>query len=329
MVPCHHHLSFSKERKKPWHLSSGASSVSVSVSMPRIPARLRFIEPQLASPVDQPPEGKHWIHEIKHDGYRSQVVIERGKARVFSRNGYDWSDRYPAIVRAAANLRCKSAIMDGEAIAQNGNGASDFEALQSAMRRQPLSIILYAFDLLHLDGKDFRQETLLERRAHLQALVGDDDESRIQFSDEFDVDGNTLVKACAERGLEGIVSKHALAPYRSGRSKTWLKTKCFTQSTFVVVGTDRDRKTGAPRALLAHNDDFGLIYTGAAFIALKGHERDQFFAEVERLRTSWAMFKSSRLIDVRWCHPRLAVRVKHLVGSKFLRHATVRAYSGG
>src|SRR4029078_1392364 len=80
----------------------------------RVTPRLRFIEPQLASPVDQPPEGKHWIHEIKHDGYRSQIVIERGQVRVFSRNGHDWSDRYPGIVRAAASLPCKSAIIDGQ-----------------------------------------------------------------------------------------------------------------------------------------------------------------------------------------------------------------------
>ena len=134
--------------------------------------RLRFIEPQLASLVDQPPEGKHWIHEIKHDGYRSQVLVERGEARVFTRNGYDWSDRYPSIVRAATNLRCQSAIIDGEAIVQNGHGASDFEALSTAMRRQPHSIILYAFDLLHLDGKDLRQQTLMERRASLKTLLG-------------------------------------------------------------------------------------------------------------------------------------------------------------
>jgi bifunctional non-homologous end joining protein LigD len=87
---------------------------------------------------------------------------------VFTRNGHDWSERFPAIVRAAANLRCQSAIIDGEAIVQNGDGASDFEALSSAMRRQPHSIIVYAFDLLHLDGKDMRQETLSARRANLK-----------------------------------------------------------------------------------------------------------------------------------------------------------------
>jgi bifunctional non-homologous end joining protein LigD len=226
----------------------------------RVAARLRFIEPQLASPVEQPPEGKHWIHEIKHDGYRSQVVIERGQARVFSRNGHDWSDRYPSIVRAAAGLRCKSAIIDGEAIVQDGNGRSNFESLQSAIRVQPYSIVLYAFDLLHLDGRDLRPEALRERRAQLKILIGDDEKSRIQFCEEFDGDGATLFKACAERALEGIVSKHATAPYRSGRTRTWLKTKCFIESTFVVIGTDRDRKTGALRALLAHKDSAGLSY---------------------------------------------------------------------
>jgi bifunctional non-homologous end joining protein LigD len=136
--------------------------------------RLRFIEPQLASPVDQPPEGKHWIHEIKHDGYRCQVLLQQGQGRVFTRNGHDWTDRFYSIVRAAANLRCQSAIIDGEAIVQKGDGASDFEALGSAMRRNPHSIILYGFDLLHLDGKDLRQQTLMERRASLKQLVGTD-----------------------------------------------------------------------------------------------------------------------------------------------------------
>lgn len=291
-------------------------------------ARLRFIEPQLPSQVDQPPEGKHWIHEIKHDGYRCQLLLERGKARVLTRNGVDWSDRFPYIVRAAANLRCQWAIVDGEAIVPDGNGASDFEALRSAMlRRQPQRIILYAFDLMHLDGNDLRQRTLSERRGRLRALIGTDAESRIHFSDEFDGDGDALFKACAERSLEGIVSKHALAAYRSGRSKTWLKTKCFTESTFVVVGMDRDRKTGAPRALLARNDSAGLIYAGAAFIALAGDERAQFFAELDRLTTSWAAFKDSHMHDVKWCHPKLTVEVKHLAGSKLLRHATVKNFA--
>jgi bifunctional non-homologous end joining protein LigD len=293
--------------------------------MSRVTTRLRFIEPQLPSLVDQPPEGKHWVHEIKNDGYRCQVLLEQARARMLTRNGFDWSDRDPSIVRAASKLRCRSAIIDGEAIVQDWNGRSDIEALRSAIRTQPQSIILYAFDLLHLDGNDLRQQTLAERRANLKHLIGTDGEGRIQFSEEFGGDGAALFKACAERELEGMVSKHALAPYRSGRSKTWLKTKCFTETTFLVIGTDRDRKTGATRALLASPNSAGLSYAGAAFIALGGNARKEFFAEVERLNTSWASFKSSRLTDVKWCQPKLTVRVKHLAGSKFLRHASVKA----
>ena len=179
----------------------------------RVSARLRFIEPQLASSVDQPPEGKDWIHEIKHDGYRCQVLLERGHARVFTRSGYDWSERYPSIVRAAAKLPCGSAIIDGEAIVQDQNGVSDFEALNSAMWWHPDTIILYAFDLMHLNGRDLRRQPLLERRDLLKALLGSDEKSRIQFSEEFGGDGDALFNACAHHGLEGLVSKHVLAPY--------------------------------------------------------------------------------------------------------------------
>ena len=110
--------------------------------MSRVISRLGFIEPQLATLVDQPPEGNHWIHEIKYDGYRCQVLLEQGQARVFTRNGYDWTDRYRSITRAASSLRCQSAIIDGEAIVQDGDGASDFDSLNSAMRWRPESIIL-------------------------------------------------------------------------------------------------------------------------------------------------------------------------------------------
>jgi bifunctional non-homologous end joining protein LigD len=97
--------------------------------MLRVTSPLRFIEPQFPSLVDQPPEGKHWIHEVKHDGYRSVVIVEHGGARVYSRNAFDWSDRYPSIVRAASNLKYKSAIIDGEAIVQEGNGKWPGEAI--------------------------------------------------------------------------------------------------------------------------------------------------------------------------------------------------------
>jgi ATP-dependent DNA ligase len=122
---------------------------------------LGFIPPQLPSLTDQPPEGADWIHEVKHDGYRTMLVIERGTARAYTRNGHGWSDRYPGIIMAARNLPCRTAILDGEVIVQDGRGVSDFEALQSALRSKTIHLIFYAFDLLHLDGKDLREKPLL------------------------------------------------------------------------------------------------------------------------------------------------------------------------
>jgi bifunctional non-homologous end joining protein LigD len=132
---------------------------------------LEFIKPQLATPVDHPPPRAGWIHEVKHDGYRTLLVIERRKAQAFTRNGFDWTERYPSITNAAAKLGCRSVIIDGEVIVQNEHGVSDFEALKSAIRWHPQSLIFCAFDLLHLNGNDLRDRPLLERRAKLKELV--------------------------------------------------------------------------------------------------------------------------------------------------------------
>jgi len=108
-------------------------------------SRLGFIPPQLPSLTDQPPEGGDWIHEVKHDGYRTMLVVERGTARAYTRNGHDWSDRYPGIIAAARKLPCRSAILDGEVIVQDARGVSDFEALQAAFRSKTTHLIFYAF----------------------------------------------------------------------------------------------------------------------------------------------------------------------------------------
>ena len=130
-------------------------------------------------------------------------------------------------------------------------------AYQILRRLGPLSdgnrirCCFYAFDILHLDGEDLRDQPLLDRRTKLKGLLGRDRTSPLQFSDEFTGDSAAFFRACAKHGLEGVVSKLASSRYRSGRSKTWLKSKCFTESDLVIIGTDRDRKTGATRALLA------------------------------------------------------------------------------
>src|SRR4029078_4024047 len=201
---------------------------------------LEFIKPQLATAVDKPPPRAGWIHEVKHDGYHTLLIIERHKERAFTRNGFDWTDYYPNVTKAAAKLDCRSAIIDGEVIVQNKNGVSDFDALKSVIRWRPQSLVFCAFDVLHLNGKDLRERPLLERRAKLKKLVFS--EHPFLFSEEFTGDAAAFFQACADHQLEGIVSTTASSKYRSGRSKTWLKTKCFTEGSFVIIGTARDRK---------------------------------------------------------------------------------------
>ena len=114
---------------------------------------LKFIPFQIPTLVDAPPAGDGWVHEIKHDGYRTELIVEGGKARAFTRNGYDWSERYPHIVGAARAIPVRNAIIDGEAIVQNELGVSDFHALRSSMTTEPHRVLFFAFDLLHLDGR--------------------------------------------------------------------------------------------------------------------------------------------------------------------------------
>jgi DNA ligase D-like protein (predicted ligase) len=286
---------------------------------------LEFIKPQLATAVDHPPPRAGWIHEVKHDGYRTLLIIERRKASAYTRNGFDWSERYLGITKAAAKLDCRSAIIDGEVIVQNKNGISDFDALKSAIRWRPQTLIFCAFDLLHLNGKDQRDRPLLERKARLKDLIPN--EHPFLFSEEFTGDADAFFQACADHQLEGIISKLASSKYRSGCSKTWLKTKCFTESAFVIIGTARDRKTKAPLALLARVQPQGLSYAGSAFIALSSDERQKLSARLDMSKVERCSLPRLRFPDAQWVKPRLVARVRHLSGTSYVRHGTVRGFA--
>ena len=208
---------------------------------------------------------------------------------------------------------------------QNERGASDFEGLQHALKHRPHALLFYAFDLLHLDGKDLRALPLIDRRERLKELIGEEGTGALQFSEEFIGDGAALFRACAKHQLEGIVSKLATSRYRSGRSRSWLKTKCFMESELTLIGIDRDRKTGATRALLAKADRSKLIYAGAAFLMLNDDARKERKAKLEPLAQDHPAFPWLRNRKAQWVKPLLNLRVKHLAGAHLLRHATVRA----
>jgi bifunctional non-homologous end joining protein LigD len=181
-----------------------------------------FIDPCIPTLAAKPPSGPDWVHEIKHDGYRLIVRRDGPAVRLFTRRGYDWTDRYPAIAAAAAKLRAHSFTLDGEAVVVGTDGVAVFAALHR--RHKASDAILYAFDLLELDGEDLRPMSLRARKARLARLLTRA-RAGIVYNEHTDEDGAVVFRHACKMGLEDIVSKRLTAPYRSGPSRDWIKIK--------------------------------------------------------------------------------------------------------
>ena len=181
-----------------------------------------FVEPCLPTLATRPPAGPGWVHEIKHDGYRLIVRRDGATVRLFTRGGYDWTDRFPVIVTTAGKVRAKSFTIDGEVVVCDPDGLAVFEALQTAQRWP--EAFLYAFDLVELDGADLRSKPFGERKARLTKLLANRT-SGIVLNEHIEAEGAAVFAAACRIGLEGIVSKHLELPYRSGRATCWIKTK--------------------------------------------------------------------------------------------------------
>ena len=182
-----------------------------------------FIEPCLPSPARVPPSGPLWIHEIKHDGYRIMARRESGGVRLITRNGHDFSYRFPFIAMAVNALPAKSCLIDGEAIVTDENGLAVFEKLRRS-RTSTAAAVLCAFDLIELDGADLRGLPIEKRKRFLAKLIKGA-HSSIALNEHFDAEGNLVFEAACRRGCEGIVSKRLGSNYRSGRSDSWVKIK--------------------------------------------------------------------------------------------------------
>ncbi|TPO13719.1 DNA ligase D [Mesorhizobium sp. B1-1-5] len=229
--------------------------------------KLVFIEFQSPTLVERAPADKDWLHEIKYDGYRTELIIEGGAARAFTRRGYDWSNRYKNIVQTAANLPVKSAIIDGEATVLGNTGLPDFQALERELGNpNSLKLMFFAFDLLHLNGRDLRQQPLIARKAALRNLL-EETAPTLTYAEHLEVEGKEVFDHACRMGLEGIVSKRADSPYRSGVQTSWLKVKCIKSDTFPIVAFVE--KLGAqPRRIaslyIGRRDGDRLLYAGKA-----------------------------------------------------------------
>ena len=180
------------------------------------------IQPCLPKPAEEPPAGPDWIHEIKHDGFRILARRDGNSVRLYTRNGYNFADRFPRIVEAVKSLPVQSCFIDGEAIVVDANGLAVFDLLRSWRHNQVA--MLCAFDLIELDGKNLRRTPIEERKYALANLLYHDQDG-IAFNKHYDCDGAVVYKHVCALGCEGIVSKRLGSTYRSGRVNDWLKIK--------------------------------------------------------------------------------------------------------
>jgi len=251
---------------KPFMLASGSGSAagaprqSKPVRSSPTQAMPRFIEPQLATLVERPPDSDGWVHEVKFDGYRIQAHVAGGAGVLRTRRGLDWSERFPEISREAASL--PDCILDGEVVALDRHRVPDFAALQAALsERRTAKLTYFVFDLLFLDGEDLRPLPLVERKRRLQALLPDGRARHIRYVENFKAKADAILASACRMSLEGIVSKRSDAPYASGRVGAWTKSKCRAGHEVVIGGYTF--RQGAPRSLLVGVHRGGrLVYVG-------------------------------------------------------------------
>lgn len=271
-----------------------------------------FIAPQLCKSLARPPSAAGWLHEIKFDGYRIQARIVDGTATLKTRKGLDWTDKYPAIADAVSAL--PDAILDGEICAVDDHGAPDFAALQAAMSEgKTEDLIYFAFDLLFEATKDWRGRPLIERKVRLQALLQEHDDPRLRFVDHFETGGDAVLKSACRLSLEGIVSKQADAPYSSGRSNSWAKSKCRAGHEVVIGGWAKTE--GKFRSLLVGvNRGESFVYVGRVGTGYGAGKVRTLLPRLEALKSKTSPFtglnQPKRDPDVEWVKPELVAEIE-------------------
>ena len=250
------------------------------------------IEPCLAKLVSKPPQGDEWSYELKWDGYRLAVHVEPGRVRILTRGGHDWTHRFPGIEAAGRKFMPSTMILDGEAVVLDDQGRSDFGRLQNSLggrggRLSAGDAILYAFDLLYLDGHDLTKMDYSERREVLEDVL-DGREDAIRLSEEFDADPDVLLAHACSHDLEGIIAKHRGRPYRPGRAGDWLKIKCVQSDTFAIIGYEPSKAVpGAIGSLLLgalKGVDF--VYVGSVGTGFSHDQARDLKKQLDKLKTS-------------------------------------------
>lgn len=295
----------------------------------KMPSR---VEPCLALLKPKPPVGPDWLFEVKWDGYRLAVHRDERGVRVITRGGFDWTERFPSIAAAAAELDVGNFIIDGEAVVLDGAGRADFGLLQQALggrggKRSAERAMLYAFDLLYLDGLDLRQMTLVERRQMLEDLI-DHESGYLRLSEEVECDGTEFLASACRFGLEGIIAKRRDAPYRSGRGGDWLKIKCIQSDTFLIIGYEPSSAAlgGVGRLLLAAHGNCGLAYVGSVGTGFTHAGATALRRRLDPIKAASPPARGVNKKGVVWVEPKLVAEIAYRgwTHDDKLRHASFK-----
>ncbi len=286
---------------------------------------------ELATLAKVAPSGDEWLHEIKLDGYRMLCRIDGGNPRFISRNGNDWTSKFPELARAAARLPVKQAMLDGEVVAMDPDGTTHFQSLQNIFQSgRTGELVFYAFDVLHLDGRDVTTLPLVERKEILKLVVDASPDESIQFSEHIEGTGPEIFAEACRMHLEGIVSKRRDSPYRPGRGADWLKIKCSSRAEFVIGGyTPPEGSRHHFGALLVgyYDKAKNFVYAGRVGTGFSDKTLATLHKKLKELEQAKSPFvnlsgTTGQARGVRWLQPRLVAEVEfsNWTDEQLLRH---------
>jgi len=276
----------------------------------------KFETPVLCKLVDDVPDGEGWIHEMKYDGYRLLAAVGGGRAKLYTRNEKDWTQKFSAIAEALQELDCDSALIDGEAAVLDENGLTDFSALQTAFTgEEDVEIAYFAFDLLKLNGEDLRSKPLIERKKTLAQLFNGRS-GVLRYADHVSEDGDLVHERACKAGAEGVVSKRADSTCKAGRDGRWRKIKCELREEAVIVGWSPSDKKDREFAslILATCEDGDWVYRGRVGTGFDADDRAALHSALTRIERKTPPLEnvpSSVGRDAHWATPKLVAEIRY------------------
>jgi bifunctional non-homologous end joining protein LigD len=279
--------------------------------------------PQLATLREKAPVSDDWLHEIKWDGYRLLAELDAGKALLRTRGGLDWTSKFPGIANAIEALPVDSARIDGELVALDDQGRSDFSLLQHALKSGRSADLRYlVFDLPALAGVDLRHTPLLQRKELLEELLIENPSAELAYSRHIVGSGDRVFAASKGQGVEGIVSKRVDARYEHARSASWVKIKHENTDEFVVVGYTKPKgsRSNFGALLMATKEDGGLRYVGKVGT---GYD-DAALRELFQLLSSLEQDKGSVTLPA---HAKVSPRAVHWVKPQLVAEVAFRGWA--